>query len=35
LLPKEISDQYDMNITRKNGMSDEEVMAALGIPTND
>ena len=35
LLPKEISDQYDMNITRKNGMSDEEVMAALGIPENE
>lgn len=35
LLPKEISDQYDMNITRKNGMSDEEMMAALGIPTNE
>ena len=29
LLPKEISDQYDMNITRKNGMSDEELMKAI------
>lgn len=35
LLPKEISDQYDMNITRKGGMTDEEMMAALGIPTNE
>ena len=35
LLPKEISDQYDMNITRKGGMSDEEMMAALGIPENE
>ena len=29
LLPKEISDQYDMNITRKNGMSDEDLMRAI------
>lgn len=35
LLPKEISDQYEMNITRKGGMTDEEMMAALGIPTNE
>ena len=34
LLPKEISDQYDMNITRKNWMTDEEISEALGIPTN-
>lgn len=35
LLPKEISDQYEMNISRKGGMTDEEMMAALGIPTNE
>jgi hypothetical protein len=35
LLPKEISDQYDMNITRKNWMTDEEISEALGIPTNE
>lgn len=35
LLPKEISDQYDMNITRKGGMTDEEISEALGIPTNE
>ena len=35
LLPKEISDQYEMNISRKGGMTDEEIMAALGIPTNE
>ena len=35
-LPKEIRDEYDVNITRKNNdMSDEEMMAVLGIPTND
>ena len=34
LLPKEISDQYEMNISRKGGMTDEEMMAALWIPTN-
>ena len=34
LLPKEISDQYEMNISRKNWMSDEDMMAALWIPTN-
>ena len=34
LLPKEISDQYEMNISRKNWMSDEDMMNALWIPTN-
>lgn len=31
LLPKDISDQYDVNISRKGWMSDEEVMSALWI----
>ena len=34
LLPKEISDQYEMNISRKNWITDEDMMAALWIPTN-
>ena len=32
-LPKEIRDEYDVNISRRNNeMSDEDVMAALGMP---
>ena len=31
-LPKEIRDEYDVNITERRMMSDEEMMAALGIP---
>ena len=31
LLPKEVSDQYEMNISRKNWMSDKDMMSALWI----
>lgn len=34
-LPQELTDKYDVNVSRKGWMSDEEVMAALWIPTND
>ena len=33
-LPQELTDKYDVNIARKGWMTDEEVMAALWIPTN-
>ena len=35
LLPKDIQDQYDVNISRKGWMSDEEIIAALWIPANE
>jgi hypothetical protein len=34
-LPQELTDKFDVNISRKGGMSDEEIMAALGIPENE
>ena len=34
-LPQELTDKYDVNVSRKGWMSEEEVMAALWIPTND
>ena len=34
-LPQELTDKYDVNVSRKGWMSDEEVMQALWIPTND
>jgi hypothetical protein len=33
-LPKEIVDKYNIQLNRKGGMTDEEVMMALWIPTN-
>ena len=33
-LPRELTDKFDVNIARKGWMTDEEVMAALWIPTN-
>jgi hypothetical protein len=33
-LPKELMDKYDVSLNRKE-LSDEEVMAALGIPENE
>ena len=34
-LPQELTDKYDVNVSRKGWMSDEEIMAALGIPENE
>lgn len=34
-LPQELTDKFDVNIARKGWMSEEEMMAALWIPTND
>ena len=33
-LPQELTDKYDVNVSRKGWMSEEEVMQALWIPTN-
>jgi hypothetical protein len=34
-LPQELTDKFDVNVSRKGWMTDEEVMMALWIPTND
>lgn len=34
-LPQELTDKYDVNVSRKGWMSDEEIIAALGIPENE
>jgi hypothetical protein len=34
MLPKDITDRYDVNLSKKQ-MSDEDIMSALWIPTND
>ena len=34
-LPQELTDKYDVNVSRKWDMSDVDIMAALWIPTND
>jgi hypothetical protein len=34
-LPQELTDKFDVNVSRRGNMSDMDVMAALGIPTND
>ena len=33
-LPQELTDKFDVNVSRKGWMTDEEVMMALWIPTN-
>jgi hypothetical protein len=34
-LPQELTDKYDVNVSRKGWMSDEEMMDILWIPRND
>lgn len=34
-LPRELTDKFDVNVSRRGWMSDEEIIAALGIPENE